>query len=78
MKGATDRQVAVLKAIHDHVEGHGYPPTIAEMREALEIRSNRGVTTHLDALERKNFLQRDMGKARSLRITEAGLEVLRN
>ena len=76
MTGLTDRQLEVLRFIAREIEERGYPPTIREIGEALEIRSTNGVNDHLKALERKGFLTRDPVKSRALIPTDAAREVL--
>jgi len=62
----TDRQLEVLRFIASQIEDRGYPPTIREIGEALDIRSTNGVNDHLKALERKGYLTRDPVKSRAL------------
>jgi repressor LexA len=76
MDGLTDRQLEVLRFIADQIEERGYPPTIREIGEALDIRSTNGVNDHLKALERKGFLTRDPVKSRALLPTGRGREAL--
>ncbi len=57
-RGLTKRQEAILQFIVDYVQGHGYPPSIREIGKAFGIGSLRGVTVHLDALQRKAYIQR--------------------
>jgi len=76
MTGLTDRQLEVLRFIAREIEERGYPPTIREIGEALEIRSTNGVNDHLKALERKGFLTRDPVKSRALIPTSAAREAL--
>ncbi len=66
MTGLTDRQLEVLRFIAREIEERGYPPTIREIGEALDIRSTNGVNDHLKALERKGYLTRDPVKSRAL------------
>jgi repressor LexA len=72
----TDRQLEVLRFIARQIEERGYPPTIREIGEALDIRSTNGVNDHLKALERKGFLTRDPVKSRALIPTTAAREKL--
>ncbi len=65
----TARQQVVLDAIRTWIEENGYPPTIRELGKVLEIRSLRGVTTHLDAIAKKGFLKRQHG-ARSITLVD--------
>jgi len=76
MIGLTDRQLEVLRFIARQIEEAGYPPTIREIGEALDIRSTNGVNDHLKALERKGFLTRDPVKSRALIPTERAREAL--
>ncbi|MGC3998282.1 MAG: transcriptional repressor LexA [Anaeromyxobacter sp.] len=76
MDALTDRQLEVLRFIARQIEDNGYPPTIREIGEALDIRSTNGVNDHLKALERKGFLSRDPVKSRALIPTSAAREVL--
>jgi repressor LexA len=72
MHGLTDRQLEVLRFIARQIDDAGYPPTIREIGEALDIRSTNGVNDHLKALERKGYLSRDPAKSRALIPTPAG------
>ncbi len=66
-RGLTARQRQVLDLIGRHLRQHGAPPTIRELRGGLKLKSLRGVTIHLDALERKGYLVRSR-KARGIRL----------
>lgn len=57
-KGLTQRQQEILDFIVEYVETEGYPPSIREIGQKFEIGSLRGVTVHLDALERKSYISR--------------------
>jgi repressor LexA len=76
MTGLTDRQLEVLRFIAREIEDRGYPPTIREIGEALDIRSTNGVNDHLKALERKGYLARDPVKSRALIPTDRARELL--
>jgi repressor LexA len=76
MEALTDRQLEVLRFIARQSEEQGYPPTIREIGEALDIRSTNGVNDHLKALERKGYLSRDPVKSRALIPTDRAREAL--
>jgi len=76
MHALTDRQLEVLRFIARQIDEAGYPPTIREIGEALDIRSTNGVNDHLKALERKGYLTRDPAKSRALIPTSAARGVL--
>lgn len=64
----TPRQAQVLACIREHVAAHGRPPTLRELGKSLGIRSTRGVSEHIHALERKGFVTRADMKSRGLAI----------
>src|ERR1041385_5607027 len=57
-RGLTDKQERILTFIVEYVNDKGYPPSIREIGNAFNISSLRGVTVHLDALERKGYIKR--------------------
>jgi repressor LexA len=57
-KGLTSKQEEILKFIQEYVDKEGYPPSIREIGKVFDIGSLRGVTVHLDALERKGYISR--------------------
>ncbi len=67
-KGLTKRQQEILDFVLQYVEEEGYPPSIREIGVRFEIGSLRGVTVHLDALERKGYISRS-NTPRSIKLT---------
>lgn len=57
-RGLTDKQERILNFIVEYVDEKGYPPSIREIGNNFGISSLRGVTVHLDALERKGYIKR--------------------
>lgn len=76
MDELTERQKEILQFILRTSEERGYPPTIREIGEEMEIRSTNGVNDHLKALERKGFLTRGEQQSRSLVPTKRARLVL--
>lgn len=66
MEELTDRQKEILGFIIRQTEERGFPPTIREIGEEMEISSTNGVNDHLKALERKGYLTRGDQQSRSL------------
>lgn len=64
----TDRQASILAWIGDFIVNRGMPPTLREIGAAFGIKSTNGVNDHLRALERKGYVTRGEGTARSLRV----------
>ena len=76
MEEITDRQKEILTFIQRTTEERGFPPTIREIGEEMDIRSTNGVNDHLKALERKGFLTRGEQQSRSLVPTKRARMVL--
>lgn len=64
----TIKQQAVLDVIRDHTQSHGYPPTVREIGTALGLASSSTVHSHIAALERAGFVERDPSKPRALKL----------
>ena len=56
MLTATTGDLAVLV---EYTDGHGYPPTVREIGEAVGLASPSTVHAHLANLERAGLLKRD-------------------
>ena len=69
--GLTSRQRQILEYIIEYEKEHGYPPTIREICEAFGISSPRGVSKHLEALEKKGYIERSKGRSRGIRILKS-------
>ena len=67
------RQIEVLRYIHEQVSQKGYPPTVREIGEAVQLSSTSTVHGHLARLEKKGFIQRDPTKPRAIELTKQGL-----
>jgi repressor LexA len=76
MEELTDRQKEILSFIVKESEERGFPPTIREIGEEMDIRSTNGVNDHLKALERKGYLTRGEQQSRSLVPTKRARLVL--
>ena len=55
----SEKEKALLKFIISEMEEKGYPPTIREMMEVISVKSLRGVTYHLDELQKKSYIHRE-------------------
>lgn len=69
MKGLTKRQLTVLLFIEDFIIVNKYPPTFREIGKYFGIKSTKGVSDHLDCIERKGYITRKEGKARTIVLT---------
>ncbi|MBS3786795.1 transcriptional repressor LexA [Candidatus Bipolaricaulota bacterium] len=63
----TERQYEILEFVHETIEEKSRPPTIREIGREFSISSTKGVADHLSALEKKGWIERVEGEARSIR-----------
>jgi repressor LexA len=66
----TTMQWRVLEAIKRSIAKRGFPPTLAELAEAVGMRSKASAVHQLRELERKGRIQRTAGTARGIRVLE--------
>lgn len=50
------RQYDVIRCISESIEEKGYPPTVAEIRDAIGVRSTHAVTDHLERLVARGLI----------------------
>jgi len=62
----TERQQEIWQFLIEYTDGHGYPPTVREIGEAVGLASPSTVHAHLANLERAGLLKRDPSKPRAL------------
>ena len=68
VEGLTDRQRQTLAFIAEEVKDKGYPPSVREICEALGLASSSTVHSHLQALQRKGYLEIDPTKPRAIHL----------
>jgi repressor LexA len=64
----TDRQQEIWQFLAEYVDGHGYPPTVREIGDAVGLASPSTVHAHLANLERAGLLRRDPTKPRAIEL----------
>ncbi|MCT6822489.1 MAG: transcriptional repressor LexA [Apilactobacillus sp.] len=72
----SSKQLAILEFIWKRINSQGYPPTVREIGEAVDLSSTSTVHGHLSRLEKKGFIVKNPAKPRALEITEDGLKKL--
>ncbi|HBA83429.1 MAG TPA: repressor LexA [Verrucomicrobia bacterium] len=70
MREPTRKQQQVLDYIRDEIESGRPSPCVREIAGHFGFRSTRAACDHLTALEKKNCIRREPGKARSVRLVE--------
>lgn len=68
MKELTTRQQEVLGYLQLHMRDHGTWPSFREIEQHFGFRSTNAVMGHLRALERKGYISRIPGQARTFKI----------
>lgn len=68
----TVRQAKVLQVIRDSVDQRGYPPSLREIGEAVQLASPSSVAYQLRMLERKGYLRRDPNRPRAIEVVLPG------
>ena len=66
----TDRQKEILTFIQQFREENGYPPTLREIGRQFDISSTFGVKRHLDALEKKGYLNVESNASRGISLVK--------
>jgi repressor LexA len=64
----TQRQRQILQYICQHIEMHGYPPTVREIGEAVNLSSSSTVHAHLRNLQEKGLIRRDAVLTRAIKV----------
>ncbi|MDR0287768.1 MAG: transcriptional repressor LexA [Clostridiales bacterium] len=64
----TEKQQEILDFVNEMLRDKGYPPSVREICNAVNLKSTSSVHAHLNALEKKGFLEKDGSKTRALRI----------
>lgn len=70
----TEKQKNVLNEIYESIKETGFPPTLADLKELLDLASNQAVLNYLNSLERKGLIKREEGQARSIKILPLGFK----
>lgn len=73
----TERQQKILDFIVKEIQQRGFPPTLREISTEFGISSTQGVRRHIDALEKKGYIERDSG-ARSISVSSDILDLRPN
>ncbi len=66
----TKKQEEILDCIETYIREKGYPPSIRDICREVNLSSSSTVFSHLAALEKKGFIQRDDGATRGIRLTD--------
>ena len=66
----TDKQTQILEYIRHEILAKGYPPSIREICQAVDLKSTSSVHAQLSSLEAKGYIRRDLTKSSSNEIID--------
>ena len=64
------RQAAILDYIKFEIKKKGYPPSVREIGDAVNLSSPSTVHFHLNSLEKKGYIRRDPQKPRAMEVLD--------
>ena len=64
------KQSEILEYMKEQILAKGYPPSVREICEAVNLRSTSSVHAHLETLEKNGYIRRDTTKPRAIEITD--------
>ena len=68
MKTLTPIRAKILEFVNQFVDDNGFPPTVREICDAVNLRSPSTVYFHLNVLKDEGYLDKDGGKMRSISV----------
>ncbi|MCR5098055.1 MAG: transcriptional repressor LexA [Lachnospiraceae bacterium] len=71
------KQNEVLEFLKKEILNRGYPPSVREICEAVNLKSTSSVFAHLETLEKKGYIRRDPTKPRAIEIIDDNFNMLR-
>lgn len=71
------KQQQILNFIKSEITQKGYPPTVRNICEAVNLRSTSSVHAHLETLERNGYIRRDPAKPRAIEILDNSFNEIR-
>lgn len=64
------KQTQILEYIKEQILTKGYPPSVREICEAVQLRSTSSVHAHLATLEKNGYIRKDPTKPRAIEIID--------
>lgn len=74
----TKKQEEILTYIKDEILQKGYPPTVRDICDAVNLKSTSSVHAHLETLEKKGYIRRDPTKPRAIEIIDDSFQLVRH
>jgi repressor LexA len=73
----SDKQQEILDFIKKEILKKGYPPTVRDICEAVDLKSTSSVHSHLETLEKNGYIRRDPTKPRAIEIIDDNFNLTR-
>ncbi len=64
------KQAEILEFMKTEILKKGYPPTVRDICEAVNLKSTSSVHSHLETLEKNGYIRRDPTKPRAIEILD--------
>ena len=64
------KQMEILEYIKSQILERGFPPAVREICEAVHLKSTSSVHSHLETLEKNEYIRRDPTKPRAIEILD--------
>ncbi len=76
-KALSAKQQQILDYIKEEILKRGYPPTVRDICEAVNLKSTSSVFSHLETLEKRGYIRRDPAKPRTIEIIDDSFNMVR-
>lgn len=73
----SQKQQEILEYLKEVILEKGYPPTVREICERVDLKSTSSVHSHLETLEKKGYIRRDPAKPRAIEICDDSFQMVR-
>ncbi|SFA71915.1 repressor LexA [Acetitomaculum ruminis DSM 5522] len=71
------KQSEILEFMKNEILNKGYPPSVREICEAVNLKSTSSVHAHLESLEKNGYIRKDPSKPRAIEIIDDNFNVVR-
>ena len=71
------KQSEILEYIKNEILNRGFPPSVREICEAVDLKSTSSVHSHLETLEKNGYIRRDPTKPRAIEIVDDNFNLVR-
>ena len=71
------KQSEILEYIKSQIINKGYPPSVRDICEAVDLKSTSSVHSHLETLEKNGYIRRDPTKPRAIEIIDDNVNLAR-